>query len=29
MWGITGSVYMLATAVLLWQLLAHLDRLTA
>jgi hypothetical protein len=29
MWGITGSVYMLATAVLLWRLLAHLDRRTA
>jgi putative membrane protein len=26
MWGITGSVYMLATAVLLWRLLAELDR---
>jgi putative membrane protein len=25
MWGTTGSVYMLATAVLLWRLLAHLD----
>ena len=25
MWGITGSVYMLATAVLLWRLLAELD----
>jgi putative membrane protein len=25
MWGITGSVYMLATAVLLWRLLAALD----
>jgi putative membrane protein len=29
MWGITGSVYMLATAVLLWRLLAELDRRTA
>jgi putative membrane protein len=25
MWGTTGSVYMLATAMLLWRLLAHLD----
>jgi hypothetical protein len=25
MWGTTGSVYMLATVVLLWRLLAHLD----
>jgi putative membrane protein len=26
MWGITGSVYMLAIAILLWRLLAALDR---
>jgi cytochrome c oxidase assembly factor CtaG len=29
MWATTGSVYMLASAILLWRLLAQLDRRTA